>query len=236
MKKPIKTKWIILALIFLFPVGLILLWLQPSWNKRTKWIVTGILAVTLFFGAIFNAIDAKTSTETVSNNSQASTSQVTPTPAVTQQMKDDYISFYKQYMTIANQSDAANKKVMADVTAASSGTSDKTTADLYLEASDAEDTQNSLKNQIVSIQVPSSLSDYNDDLNNADTQLFSLISDRSDTMKNMADYLNTNDLSKLKAIQNSTQNQQSEMEQAVVNLVTVAQKLGVDTSKIKVGQ
>ncbi|GEM_PF-4309001 len=235
--KPIKSIWVILWLIIFFPIGIILMWARSNWSKKAKWIVTGVFGGILLLGAIGSATSPNTAnTSNTTNNSQNNQSQSTPTPAVTQQMKNDYISFYKQYMAIANKSDKANNKVMDDITATSNGTSGMSTADLYLEASDAHDTQDELKREAVSLQIPDSLSAYKDELQKSDDALFALIYSRSNAMKNMADFLNSNDLAKLKDARNSVQQQQSAMMEAVVSMVSVGTKLGVDTTKIQVGQ
>lgn len=236
--KSIKLRWIIFWLIIFFPVGLILVWTKTPWSTRTKWIVTGVYFGLIILGGISSSNqNHSTATQANSQSTQSQqTAQSTPTPAITQQMKNNYISYYKQYMSIANQSDATNKKVLDDLTALSNNSNETSVASLYLEASNAEDTQNQLKDSAALLQVPDSLNNYQTDLNNAQTSLFTLTGDRSDTMKSLADFLNTNDLSQLKNIQNSTQDQQTQMEQAVVSLLTVGEKLGVDTTKINVGQ
>lgn len=232
--------WVIfLAIAAFFIWGLIKAIKHPETfkNPKTGKVTSPLQArgAMVFFALLFLVLALITALPSTNTNSTPTPSP-SLSPVVTQQMKTDYIAFYKQYMSIANQSDAANNKVLNDLTAMSNGTTNLSTAQLYLEASDAQSTQDDLKGQAASLQIPGSLSDYNDDLNHADTSLFSLISSRSDTMKNMADFLNSNDLSKLKDVRNSTQDQQTAMEQAVVSLVTVGQKLGVDTSKIQVSQ
>lgn len=53
-----KKKWyqttggIIALLILFFPVGLFLMWKHATWNKTTKWIVTGIFAFFILIGAV----------------------------------------------------------------------------------------------------------------------------------------------------------------------------------------
>lgn len=228
---------IFLAIAILFIWGFIRSLKNPEAFKNPK---TGkaysrlrVRAVTITF-ALLSLLFALIAAVPSSNTSSKPASSPSPSPVVvTQQMKTDYIAFYKQYMSIADKSDATNNKVLTDLNAMSNGTNNLSTAQLYLEASDAQSTQDDLKNEAVSLKVPDSLSGYSDDLNNADSSLFSLISSRGDTMKNMADFLNSNDLSKLKDIRNSTQDQQTAMEQAVVSLLTVGQKLGVDTTKVK---
>ncbi len=222
------NKAAILWLIFFFPIGLIVMWSKTTWKKSVKWAITGVLAFLVIVSIISNG-NSSSATQV-----SASKASPTPTPAITQQMKNDYISFYKQYMAIANKSDSTNNKVITDIQTVASGTSTLSTAYMYLEASDAHDTQDSLKNEEVQLQIPNSLSIYSDDLNNAQTQLFALINDREDAMTNIEDFLNTNDLSKIKNVRNDINSQKSDMEQAVVSIVTVGDKLGVNTSTIQV--
>jgi hypothetical protein len=207
---------------------------QPMVVGTPAAIIAMVISVIIVLG-ILGAIFGGSGNSTNNSNNNTSTPAPTKTP-VTQQMKNDYVSFYKQYMAIANKSDATNNKVLDDLTAAGVGTNSMSTADLYLEASDAHDTQDGLKTDSALLQIPDSLGSYSSDLQTANNDLFRLVSSRSDAMKNTADFLNSNDLSKLKSIKDSAQEQQSAMEQAVVSLVTVGTKLGVDTTKIQVGQ
>lgn len=43
-----KNWFVILIIIFLFPIGLILMWMQTDWKKSTKWIVTVIVLLIAF--------------------------------------------------------------------------------------------------------------------------------------------------------------------------------------------
>lgn len=232
-KKKNKNLATVLWLIFFFPVGLYYLWSKTDWHKTIKWIITGFYIFILFLFILGkNTTPPPTTT---ANTVSAAPTAIPPTsvPQISNQMKNDYITYYKQYMNIANQSDATNTKIATDLNNAANGSSNATTADLYLEASDAHDTQENLKMQTVSLQIPDSLSNYHDDLQKADDDLFALIDSRSNAMKSMADYLNGGDLSKIKDVRDNTQSQDSEMLSAVANLVKVGTELGIDTSKIK---
>ncbi len=67
-----KTGVIIVLLILFFPVGLYLMWKHASWNKMTKWIVTGVFAFLVISGA-FSPKTTKTS-DTTPKNATATTS------------------------------------------------------------------------------------------------------------------------------------------------------------------
>lgn len=43
-----KTWFIILTLIFFFPVGLYLMWVHTDWNRKAKWVITAIVALFAF--------------------------------------------------------------------------------------------------------------------------------------------------------------------------------------------
>jgi hypothetical protein len=38
-----KPIWVVILLIFFFPVGLYLMWRNKTWSKRTRWIITGVI-------------------------------------------------------------------------------------------------------------------------------------------------------------------------------------------------
>lgn len=56
MENQTELKWyqkptgVIILLIFLFPVGLYLMWKNELWTKKTRWIVTGVLALIVIAG------------------------------------------------------------------------------------------------------------------------------------------------------------------------------------------
>lgn len=60
-----KTVWIIVLLIFFWPVGLFLMWKYASWSKKTKQIVSGVVAIYALF--YFYTIANPTPTITVDN-------------------------------------------------------------------------------------------------------------------------------------------------------------------------
>lgn len=57
MENQTELKWyqkptgVIILLIFFFPVGLYLMWKNKLWTKRTRWIVTGVLALIIIANA-----------------------------------------------------------------------------------------------------------------------------------------------------------------------------------------
>ncbi len=73
--KPIKNIWVILSLVFFFPLGLILMWAKTNWNNKTKWVVTAVIGVFMLISIVNgNATPSSTSSNT---NSQSIKSQPT---------------------------------------------------------------------------------------------------------------------------------------------------------------
>jgi hypothetical protein len=75
------------ALLFFFPVGLYLLWSHPDWSKKSKWIVTAIVAVFILI-----AVSSPKSTPTATAEVVASPSPIasaTPTPSPQPQTMTD---------------------------------------------------------------------------------------------------------------------------------------------------
>jgi hypothetical protein len=62
-----RSGWIIFFLIIFFPVGLYLMWKHAVWTNRTKWIITGVVAV---FALIRFASPAEESTTPVASDSE----------------------------------------------------------------------------------------------------------------------------------------------------------------------
>jgi hypothetical protein len=75
-----QTWFVILALLFCFPIGVVLVWLT-SWQRGMKIAVTGIVAALFVFGVISSATSSNTSTGHV--NVAAAPVQTTSTAEVT---------------------------------------------------------------------------------------------------------------------------------------------------------
>lgn len=73
-----RTPVIIALLIFLFPIGLFLMWRYTNWDKKTKWIVTG-LVVLMIVGS-----GGKKSNSQNENNIQTLQQEVTLQPTIEQ--------------------------------------------------------------------------------------------------------------------------------------------------------
>lgn len=43
VEKPVSNVWVVLSLIFLLPLGLILMWAKTNWATKTKWVVSIVL-------------------------------------------------------------------------------------------------------------------------------------------------------------------------------------------------
>lgn len=69
--------WVVLALVLCFPVGLVLVWTHPRWNRRTQWIATGALAVLLVAAAVSDG--EPEGSEQVSTQAVATTLRTTTT-------------------------------------------------------------------------------------------------------------------------------------------------------------
>ncbi|WP_268222150.1 hypothetical protein [Staphylococcus ureilyticus] len=77
-----KTNWfVILMLIFIFPLGLFLMWYFKKWNKTTRWVVT---AVVILFVLISPFVDTKDN----ANNNEAK-KENTATKNTTKEDKND---------------------------------------------------------------------------------------------------------------------------------------------------
>lgn len=70
--KPISSIWVIIALIFFFPLGLILMWAKINWTNRSKWVVTIVFAAIIVISLISNATYP-------SKVSQQTKKEITPT-------------------------------------------------------------------------------------------------------------------------------------------------------------
>jgi len=55
MQKPIKGVWVVLALVFFFPAGLVLMWTRSAWGRKVKWAVTGVIGAFVLLSAIGNS-------------------------------------------------------------------------------------------------------------------------------------------------------------------------------------
>lgn len=53
-KQGIDSIWVILALIFFFPVGLVLMWTSSRWSSPTKWAISGLFFWPLWSVLIWN--------------------------------------------------------------------------------------------------------------------------------------------------------------------------------------
>lgn len=68
-----KPTGVIILLLFFFPVGLYLMWKNELWTKKTRWIVTGILALMIAINSGNNNSGIANSS---SNNSSGSSNGV----------------------------------------------------------------------------------------------------------------------------------------------------------------
>lgn len=81
MNEPIRNRWVILALILFFPLGLILMWLKSNWSIKAKLIVTGVFGVFILLGTISNATTSNTNTSATTASSSSASSQPTKAQA-----------------------------------------------------------------------------------------------------------------------------------------------------------
>lgn len=72
-KRIFKNFGVILLLIFLFPVGLPLMWKFTDWTKKSKWIITGIIALIMVIGIVGAYNSAPTITARNAKDSRIST-------------------------------------------------------------------------------------------------------------------------------------------------------------------
>lgn len=70
-----KTGWIIVLLIFFWPVGLILMWKYTNWSKKTKQIVSAVIAVYALFGLYITANPSPIITVDNMNNGRITTDE-----------------------------------------------------------------------------------------------------------------------------------------------------------------
>ena len=222
-QKPVS---IVLLIILFFPVGLYLMWKYSKWSPKVKWVISGIFALLLL-------INMATSDSNKENNAETKqTSSQSETLPINQQMKDDFTSFYKEFMAIGTESDNAHKVVTTELDALSNGKS--SVASVYLEAKNAEEAQGRLSTRLSTLKVPDSLKSHKNELDKAKQNMSTAIYSRKTAMKSMAELLNTGDLEKMVKIKQDLQLQQSFMLEAVGNLLSVASKLEVDTSKLDI--
>ena len=72
-----KPTAVIILLIFFFPVGLYLMWKNELWTKKTRWIVTGIVAVMVIINSGNNNSGISNSSSSSSSSSGSSASEET---------------------------------------------------------------------------------------------------------------------------------------------------------------
>ncbi len=121
MKTADKSKWyqgslgIIAALVLFFPLGLFLMWKYAKWNKKVKWIVSGLFAFLLLSGAFTNKDQPKEAPAAIS---------VSPTPISTTQPSTN-----QQTKTVPEKISEIVKKESGDQASVSIFHGDKVTTD-----------------------------------------------------------------------------------------------------------
>jgi len=118
----IRTRWyatkpvIILALIFLLPLGLFLMWKFPSWTKKTKWIVTAIL--TFFWAFVFigtyNSPPTITFTNAKDNKISTDVAEYVITGTVSSMKDVRSLTINDKPVTIATDSGFAHKVILEE--------------------------------------------------------------------------------------------------------------------------
>lgn len=196
---------------------------KKDFHTTPKKFVAGIIIFVSIMAIIFS----------LPNNPNTKTDKTeisTQTSQSTQQMQEDFITFYKEFMKVANRSDKTNNVILSDLEAFRNGNISK--GSLYLQVKDVEKIQGQLSRALP--QVPNSLKQYKEDLQKAESDMSTAIFERRESMKHLAEYLNTGDLEKFRKGNENIQYQQAFMLDAVASLLSVAVKLGVDTNSIKV--
>jgi len=82
-----KTGWIILLLIFFFPVGLFLMWKYVNWNSKIKWGITALFVLIIFVSNVTNPQIP---------NATKSIPTATPTPLPNTDTKQGYPSLTEE--------------------------------------------------------------------------------------------------------------------------------------------
>ena len=100
-----RPGWIIALIVIFFPVGLMLMWLHSPWRKRTKWIVTGVVAALFLLSRVptrgpSKPLEASTApTQATAASTEPSPTQapsptpteVPPSPSPTPQLTEEQI-------------------------------------------------------------------------------------------------------------------------------------------------
>lgn len=92
-----KTWFIVVCIIFIWPLGLFLMWKYASWNKIVKIIITAIFAIALI-GTLFGRNDDK-STNTI-NQMEAEETTTDGIPTIEIEMKDGFDKLQSFYLQI----------------------------------------------------------------------------------------------------------------------------------------
>lgn len=222
------TIMFVLPLAFaIFPLALSLLVARQLYKSKLKYRVALTVASIIIGVGLTGWMYSSTPSDTPQPTQSLKTAE--NTGISTQKMQEDFITFYKEFMKVGSQSDKTNDVILGDVEAFGNGGISK--ASLYLQVKKAEEIQGQLNRALP--QVPESLKQYKEDLQKAENDMSTAIFSRRESMRYMAEYLNTGDLEEFRKAKESIQYQQVFMLDAVASLLSVAEKLNVDINNIE---
>lgn len=165
----------------------------------------------------------------VNKSNKIKESYITPTPTVlTEEMKNDFISYYKEVKSLMDSSDNNFNQFAKQLDNIENGK-----ANIYTQAKNTESLQKELALKLSTIDIPASLDSYKKEISKAKSDFSISIMARSQCAGITADFINTNNMDLLEKISNQKNLQQSTLIEGTGEFMEIGNKLGIDISTIK---
>ncbi len=218
-----KPWWKALLVIGLFPFTLSYFIWKQSWKTSVKIGAIAILWVVII-GTGANGSSQTTNTEVNKSNSEIASSPTPPPVATLEQKQTDFKAFYSEYQK------QAQSVILVQASLAQLAKVSGSREQLYLALDKLSNMQSNLSN--TDVEVPNSLKDHKD-LGSAAFEVRLAASHFKKAIEAMKDYVNKNDLEKIKSAQQGQQLGEENLISSMNRVEKVAQELTVDLKALE---
>jgi len=222
-----KPWWKGLLILVFFPFTISYLIWKQHWKMPIK--IGAIALFWIFFIAVGSSSDSsKEQVDSNTNQQVAEETISTPTPAplliTLEQKQSDFKLFYADYQK------QAQAVILVQTSLSELANKSESLAELYLSLDKLSTIQSNLSEN--DIKVPDSLKEYKD-LNSVAFQVKLAASHFKNAIESMKEYVNKNDLEKLKSAKQKQQLGEENLNESMDKIEKVAQELKIDMEALK---
>lgn len=226
--KPWYKTWKIIPAILFLPFTLIYLTWKTNWPLPAKLVVIFLILVSVAGSSTNSKSDTETKAVAEEIPKEIQVTKEEPTSYTLEQKQNDYKTFYKEFIT------QGQAVVLTQITLLQSSNDPQVTPEeLYLKLKTLSEIQNTISMKTAELSVPASLKEYKK-LSSGKMKLAVASRHFKSAIENFQKYLNKNDLEALSDAKYKSGLGESQLEESIDDVESVAKELEIDVDSLKV--